>query len=134
MLRKMWFVTIVLVVVISTVQPAFAAGSQAQFIKGSGPQTIPNQYIIVFKSSASDRSIDLALEQVKRGQGAVEHFRYRTAIKGFTATLNNQALESLRRNSDVAYVEQDQVVSIDTTQLNPDWGLDRIDQRTLPLS
>jgi subtilisin family serine protease len=42
--------------------------------------------------------------------------------------------EALSQDFRVAYVEEDGVVAADTTQSNPPWGLDRIDQRNLPLS
>lgn len=131
---KFWFVFVVLAILVSSGQPVFAARSLAPVLQGNPARTIPNRYIIVFKDGVSDQAVDSALENAKRGHGAVEHFRYKNTIKGFTATLNAQALQSLRENSDVAYVEQDQEVSIDTTQYSPDWGLDRIDQRSLPLS
>lgn len=42
--------------------------------------------------------------------------------------------EAMTKDFRVAYVEEDGVMSADTTQNNPPWGLDRIDQRDLPLS
>src|SRR5207249_4226090 len=39
-----------------------------------------------------------------------------------------------QHNPNVAYIEPDQVATIDTTQTGATWGLDRIDQRNLPLS
>jgi catalase len=45
-----------------------------------------------------------------------------------------QAAAALARNPNVAYVEQDQVMTMSATQqTNATWGLDRIDQRALPL-
>ncbi len=131
---KLWFVLVVFVIVASTGLPVFAANHLAPVVQVDLAHKIPNQFIIVFKDSVSDQAVDAALDNVKRGQGAIEHFRYKTALKGFTATLNAQALESLRQNPDVQFVEEDQEISIDTTQSSPDWGLDRIDQRYLPLS
>ena len=42
--------------------------------------------------------------------------------------------EALSQDFRVAYVEEDGIVTADVTQSNPPWGLDRIDQRNLPLS
>lgn len=133
-LNKLSFVVVILAIVAFSVQPVFAARPEAPIVKGQVTRTIPNQYIVVFKDGTSDQVVDTALENVKRGHGATEHFRYKSAVKGFAVTLNPQALESLRSNPDVEYVEEDQEISIETTQSNPDWGLDRIDQRSLPLS
>ncbi len=131
---KLSIVVVLLAIVAFSVQPAFAARPEAPIVKGQVTRTIPNQYIVVFKDGTSDQVVNTALDNVKRGQGATEHFRYKSALKGFTATLNAQALESLRSDPNVEYVEEDQEISIETTQSNPDWGLDRLDQRSLPLS
>ena len=58
---------------------------------------------------------------------------YGSAIRGFSARLPAAAVEALRRNPNVASVEQDQVVrGADVQQVSTLWTLDRVDQRTLP--
>jgi subtilisin family serine protease len=54
---------------------------------------------------------------------------YKKALKGFAVSnLNDKAVEALRNDPQVAYVEPDGIVTIDGTQLTPpSWGLDRID-------
>src|ERR1041385_3257512 len=44
------------------------------------------------------------------------------------------AAQAIANDPRVKYVEEDGIVSIDTTQSPATWGLDRIDQRNLPLS
>jgi subtilisin family serine protease len=44
------------------------------------------------------------------------------------------ALDALRADSRVAYVESDATVRANATQTGATWGLDRVDQRALPLS
>ncbi|MDX1628405.1 MAG: S8 family serine peptidase [Fulvivirga sp.] len=58
---------------------------------------------------------------------------YSHVIQGFSAELTDEEVEQLRNNPNVAYVEQDKVVEAYTTQSNATWGLDRSDQRDLPL-
>lgn len=53
---------------------------------------------------------------------------------GFAAKLTSAQLKKLRGDPDVAAIEQDRIIRADTTQSSPTWGLDRIDQRALPLS
>jgi subtilisin family serine protease len=75
---------------------------------------------------------------LSRVNGGTLHFTYTSALKGFAATLTPAAAQTLARNPLVAYVEQDQVYSVDVTQsmdANGDpWGLDRVDQQSGPLS
>lgn len=96
---------------------------------------IPGQYIVVFKDQVADP--DALSGDLGRAHGFSTIYRYKTALKGFLAQLPPAAVEALRHNPNVAYVEQDKAAQIDfqyATQTNATWGLDRIDQRNLPLS
>jgi subtilisin family serine protease len=84
------------------------------------------------KSAAAGRR-DAAKDQARANGGRV-HFSYGSALRGFAATLPAKAVDRLRANPDVAYIEADTEVSADTTQSPATWGLDRIDQRALPLN
>jgi subtilisin family serine protease len=53
---------------------------------------------------------------------------------GFAARLTSAQLKKVQSDPDVASIEQDQIMKINTTQTNPTWGLDRIDEGPLPLS
>jgi subtilisin family serine protease len=69
--------------------------------------------------------------------GGELHFIYGTVFQGFAASLPDTALPGLRRNPLVASIEPDRTVSVVQTagtQPNPTYGLDRVDQRNLPLS
>ena len=68
--------------------------------------------------------------QLTAAHGGTMHHSYQHAIKGFAATLPEGAVSALRGNPNVAYVEQDQRVSA----VVGSWGLDRVDQRDLPLN
>jgi subtilisin family serine protease len=66
--------------------------------------------------------------------GRVSHV-YTAALRGFSATLTPAALATITASSDVAYAEPDGVMHAVGTITNPQsWGVDRIDQRNLPLS
>ena len=56
------------------------------------------------------------------------------AVNGFAAELSDAQVAALREDARVTAIEQDRVVTADATQTNATWGLDRIDQRNLPLS
>ncbi len=93
---------------------------------------IPDRYIVVFRDDVAD--VAAQTDALLRGRGATVHFRYTTALRGFAATLPEAALTAIRSNPNVAYVEQDAVVTAVTTQADATWGLDRIDQNELPLN
>jgi subtilisin family serine protease len=65
--------------------------------------------------------------------GHVDHV-YTTALSGFAVTLPTTDAAQLATLPGVAAVEQDRPVQLESTQSAAPWGLDRIDQRALPLS
>jgi subtilisin family serine protease len=86
-----------------------------------------SDYIVVLKDGADPHAV-AALVGIRPARV------YRHALNGFAATLNEGKLNALRHLPAVAYVEPDAPVQLFTTQLFPNWGVDRIDQRNLPLS
>ena len=90
------------------------------------------RYIVVLKPSSSETPEQAA--KSAESQGGNVRFVYRHALKGFSATLPEQAVERFRRNRNVEYVEQAGEGSFVATQGNATWGLDRVDQRNLPLN
>jgi subtilisin family serine protease len=114
-------------------RPEAAAPARAvQDAPGQAGRPIPGQYIVVFRDDVADVDGKVK-EKAQKANGRVKH-AYKAALKGFAGELSDEAAAALRADPDVAYVEQDQEVTIDATQANATWGLDRVDQRTLPLS
>ena len=97
---------------------------------GAG-EVIPGSFIVVFKPDAADPPA-LADRLVSEHGGALR-FAYTTAIKGFAADLPDRAVEALKHNPNIAYIEPDMTVQLFGAEVSPPWGLDRVDQRTLPL-
>jgi aqualysin 1 len=105
------------------------------------PNAIPDQYIVVFKKSPEN---ELLVQRMAAGdtlrtmglttQAASVQRVYTSALLGFAGNLQAQALNDLRNDARVAYIEQDSEFKISATQNSATWGLDRIDQRALPLS
>ncbi len=100
---------------------------------------VPGQYIVVLKDYAADPKGELSLAGViaddlaSAYNGKIKHV-YRNALHGFTVEMSEQDVQLLLQDSRVAYVEEDGYVKASTTQSSPPWGLDRIDQRDLPLN
>ena len=63
-------------------------------------------------------------------------FIYERTLKGFSATLTPEAVRYLEKNSmEIEHIVPDGVVRADILQYpTPSWGLDRIDQQSLPLN
>jgi len=88
---------------------------------------VPGRYIVVFWDSVNSPAAEAA--NLMRASGGQLHHTYGSAIKGFAASLPEAALQGIRNNPNVNYIEQDQTVSLSATQTGATWGLDRIDQR-----
>jgi PKD repeat protein len=94
---------------------------------------IPGRYIVVFTDDVTDVGAT-TLRLAQAHGGSVRHV-YRAALHGFAADFSAEAVAALRQEPAVAYIEEDGIVRITDTQVNPpSWGLDRVDQRNLPLS
>jgi subtilisin family serine protease len=89
-------------------------------------------YIVVLKDSAPS-SAQVASSHGKRYGANVKHV-YGAALNGYAARLDAAQLAEVRADRAVDYVVPDGMMSIDTTQTGATWGLDRIDQRRLPLN
>ncbi|HEX8273383.1 MAG TPA: S8 family peptidase [Longimicrobiaceae bacterium] len=93
----------------------------------AGGRGIEGAYIVVLREGADPRSVAAVA-------GVEPNHVYTAAVNGFAASLNDGQLNALRHNPNVEYVEQDQVAEADATQSGATWGIDRIDQRSRPLS
>ncbi len=100
--------------------------SQAPLLKAEPGRGIPDAYIVKVKDGADARSVAAVA-------GVTPKHVY-SVVNGFAAKLDEGQLTALRANPGVEYVEEDQQVDASATQSGAPWNLDRIDQRTLPLS
>lgn len=115
------------------------AGQPAAKYLSKGAAAIPGQYIVVFNDWATGErgatSVAPGLANAMRDiyGGEVTH-TYQYAINGFAARMTREQALTLSNDPRVAYVEEDGLMNTDTTQSGATWGLDRIDQRDLPLN
>jgi len=108
--------------------------SADKFRKSQGAKAIPDQYIVVLKDDTPGPDVDSVATELALTHGGVPGHVYRHALKGFSIRLPEPAARALSHNPRVDYVEEDSEVNIAATQFGAPWGLDRIDQRNLPLS
>jgi subtilisin family serine protease len=118
-------------ILVLTAVPLLAAGSKRSDIRHV-PNKVPDSYIVVLEDRVADVNA-VADDMVSLHRGR-KNFVYDKAIKGFSANLSERAAMALANDPRVKYIEEDSIISIDTTQSGATWGIDRIDQRDLPLS
>ena len=107
-------VTAVVVVTGPATVPARAqAAPEGRVVGADAPGAIPGRYIVTLKDGVTAQASAAAAG----GAGT------------FVADLTAAQARRLAADPDVRLVEQDRVLSIRSTQKNPPWGLDRIDQR-----
>ena len=89
-------------------------------------------FIVTLKPSVT-RAAPVAAEHARRYGGEIEYV-YEHALKGYAGVFDEGALGALAADARVAAIERDGEATASTTQTGATWGLDRVDQRNLPLS
>jgi len=126
-------VTILLLTSLAVLATPVAAEPDAPLLEPSAEAIIDGQYIVVFNDDVSDVP-ELTNQLIDRHGGEVLHI-YEHALRGFSARLSDATVDALRSEPTVSFVQKDIEISIrQTTQTSAPWGLDRIDQRDLPLN
>ncbi len=107
---------------------------------------IKGQYIVVLKdnavaeneglfaSQANLKAVQMVNDQLSNKYQARVTRTYKTVLKGGVYKMSADQAQKLAQDPSVELVEEDQMMSINATQNNATWGLDRTDQRNLPLS
>ncbi|WP_430780669.1 S8 family serine peptidase [Actinoplanes sp. G11-F43] len=110
-----------------------AAAPAVGTIAGAGTQgAIPNSFIVVLKPGSAEASqVTSASQELAREYGGVVDGNYLSTVRGFHLNATSSEARRLAADPSVDYVEQDARI---TTADAPAWGLDRMDQRALPLS
>lgn len=112
--------------IVDPVQQAAPAAAFAAL--GPGSEIIPGRFIVTLRPGVS--AADVAARF-----GIQRTFTYTAALNGFAASLSDLAVSGLLADSRVAAIEPDQVMRASAvTQTGATWGIDRSDQRDLPLS
>src|SRR3990170_5323546 len=77
--------------------------------QSAGSTAVGDRYIVVFSNTVSDAP-GLAKRLVREHKGTLHH-TYEHTIRGFAATLPAPAVQRLRQNPNVRYIEFDQRVT-----------------------
>ncbi|MFV5661846.1 S8 family peptidase [Acinetobacter pittii] len=128
--------TFLLTIALSHLTYAAPATTNSVLSSSEAKGIIKNQYIVILNKDVGS-SNEFAQGIAKQHGGKVLQ-TYDAVLKGFAIYLPDVAgtafVEAMKKNPKVVSVENDTIMKVDaTTQSNPDWGLDRIDQKNLPL-
>jgi subtilisin family serine protease len=126
------------VAAVATGGVASAASQDEAAIRDAGTASaVPNSFVVKLKSTGTLRAtaVDASAQNLASQYGGRVSYTYHSALQGFAVKgLSEQQARRLAANPAVEYVQRDGVYKISDTQTNPpSWGLDRIDQRNLPL-
>jgi subtilisin family serine protease len=130
-LFKVLLLSLCLLALVPQFTPGQNFNSANRLRKNEG--AIPDHYIVVFNESVPAARVEAFAAQLAQGHGGKVGFTYQSALRGFSVEMSEAQAVALSRNPHVAYVEQDVLVEGAAVQPGAPWGLDRIDQRTLPL-
>lgn len=133
-MRNLVITVVVMVLLgVAAIPPLFESGAQnAGKFRRANERAIKDQYIVVLKGDADPDFESTRLAREFGGDRA-GGFTYRRAIKGFSVRMNEAQAARLTEDPRVEFVEEDSEVTTVATQTGATWGLDRIDQRDLPL-
>jgi subtilisin family serine protease len=116
-------------------EPRQEISQVSQLLRAKHP--IPGQYIVVLKEDLKTVALagpeSIGQEMALKHGGQVLH-SYKAALKGFAIRMPEARVQQLLADPRVAYVEEDQMAYAIAVQSPATWGIDRTDQRALPLS
>lgn len=111
-----------------------AQAAQERFVTVKEP--ISGEYVVVLKDvppGATGQPVQTLAQQLTAKYGGSTFAIYEYALRGFASKMNEDQAKAMSNDTEVAYVQQNQVLKAFDTEENATWGLDRIDQRNLPL-
>ncbi len=136
--------TMLLLAGVFAAQSSYA--NSEKLIQVNNNNVVPNKYIVVFKSNQSLLSTSSVAEMAQQnaemmsGKYGIKATKlFGNTLNGGLFTLTKGQLKELLQDDQVQFIEQEQIFTVDpqvstnANQGNAIWGLDRIDQRALPL-
>ncbi|WP_164234476.1 S8 family peptidase [Microbacterium hydrocarbonoxydans] len=118
--------------------PSFAGADtdtgDPEIIGASSANAIPGEYIVVLKPPAEIGIAEDVVAALTDQVGGDVISTFDSALNGYSAVLSEEEAQQIAADERVEYVEQAQTFhALDEQVSPPNWGDDRIDQRSLPL-
>ncbi len=111
-----------------------AHAGDGQILQPQGAELIADSYIVVFNDTVRGASrVTSVAQNLAASHGAYIDKFYSHALSGAAMQMSREAAMAIARDPRVRYVEQDAMSHIVGDQSNPTWGLDRVDERALPM-
>lgn len=117
--------------------PGPASGAATTPIQPT-PDSIPGEYIVTLNPLPAGQSVQAVSQRLASAYDGDLLYRYEHTIEGFAVRMSESAAVVLAGDEAVGSVAENGRVTVDgeaahTAQDDPPWGLDRIDERDLPL-
>lgn len=111
-----------------------AQAQEGQIRLANTDNSVADSYIVVLKDNVRTAAVSAEASGLSAKYGAEVSRTYSSALQGFAVHATEAEAKQLAADSSVEYVQQNQKFTISDTQENPpSWGIDRLDQRDLPL-
>lgn len=118
----------------ATSAPVPPDGGEGHIVGADRPGAIAGSYIVTFTDSVARADIPASARALAKRHAGSLRYTYTAALHGFAVRMTENEAKELAADPSVARVEADAAAyAVDTQTDPPSWGLDRVDQRDLPV-
>ena len=129
------------VIALSSATSSAGSPASGDAVTSNQSAAVKRKFVVLFNSTVGNgrNAASQATTRAMQGRAGDIGFTYENVVKGFSVSIPEAAadafIEAMGRNPNVDRVEQDITMTrMQTTQQSSPWGLDRSDQRALPLN